>query len=309
MKSIYMEHLTKPVTQLVLGTALYEVDQYSHATQLLDSYSSLGGTVLDTAENYAGGQSERVIGRWMSERDNRESMVVMTKGGHPYNNKNRVNPEEITTDLMGSLERLQTNYIDIYMLHRDDPSYPVAPIINMLNKHIMAGRILTIGASNWTVDRISEANEYAKAEGLFGFTCNSQNLSLAKAKEPMWPGCVSADSSMLEWHTKTQMPLLSWASQAGGFFTGRFVPELRHNSDIVRVYYDDNNWEMYARAQKLAVKKACEPVHIALAYVLGQPFPSCGIIGARTVGEIVSNAHALQIELTEQEVRWLDLIE
>jgi aryl-alcohol dehydrogenase-like predicted oxidoreductase len=102
---------------------------------------------------------------------------------------------------------------------------------------------------------------------------------------------------------------LSWSSQAGGFFTGRFSPEIKEDKDMVRVYYSDLNWERYNRAQKLASKKGCNPIQIALAYVLNQKFPTAGIIGPRTVDELRSSYQALQIKLSQDEVSWLHLEE
>ena len=108
------------------------------------------------------------------------------------------------------------------------------------------------------------------------------NLSLAKPNEPFWAGCVSADAGALRWHEEQQFPLLSWSSQARGFFTGRFSPENRDNADLVRVFYSDENWTRLQRAQQLAQEKGVSAIQIALAYVLSQPFPACALIGPRT---------------------------
>src|SRR5699024_5013989 len=180
---------------------------------------------------------------WMKERNNREDIVIFTKGAHHDQHGPRVNPEAIQSDLFESLERLGTDYVDLYALHRDDPNMPVSVIIDALNEHIQAGRIKAIGGSNWTTERLQEANEYAAANDLVGFSFSSPNLSLAKANEPFWKGCVSTDKTDINWHNETQLPILSWSSQARGFFTGRFTPEDRSNADLVRVFYSDANWD------------------------------------------------------------------
>ena len=100
-----------------------------------------------------------------------------------------------------------------------------------------------------------EANDYASKNGLVGFSFSSPNLSLAKAQEPYWAGCVSVDDPTLAWHERIDMPLFSWSSQARGFFTGRFTQEDRSNEDLVRVFYNDENWERYRRAEQLAKRK------------------------------------------------------
>jgi len=175
-----------------------------------------------------------------------------------------------------------------------------------LNEHIQTGRIRAIGGSNWTVERLQEANDYAAKNGLVGFTFNSPNLSLAKAQEPYWEGCISADRTYCDWHEKQQMPLLSWSSQARGFFTGRFTPEDRSNADLVRVFYNEANWERLRRAEDLAREKGANTIQIALAYVLNQPFPTCAIIGAQNDAELISCRDGAEIVLTDEEIRWLE---
>lgn len=306
MKTIKIAGLEKPVTTLIQGSDYFTPSNYENVVTILDRFFEIGGNTIDTAHIYCGGESEVAIGQWLRERNNRDKVVILTKGAHHDQNGPRVNPKAITSDLFTSLERLGTDYIDLYALHRDDPNVPVEIIIDALNEHIEAGRIKAIGGSNWTVERLQEANEYAEKNGLVGFTFNSPNLSLAKAQEPYWEGCISADAAYCEWHRQTQMPLLSWSSQARGFFTGRFTPEDRSNSDLVRVFYNEANWERLSRAEKLAKEKGASTIQIALAYVLNQPFPTCALIGAQNEDELLSCSEGANIVLTEEEVNWLE---
>jgi aryl-alcohol dehydrogenase-like predicted oxidoreductase len=306
MKTIKIEGLEKPITTLIQGSDYFTPSNYENVRTILDRFFEIGGNTIDTAHIYCGGESEVAIGQWLRERNNRDKVVILTKGAHHDQNGPRVNPKAITSDLFTSLERLGTDYIDLYALHRDDPNVPVEIIIDALNEHIEAGRIKAIGGSNWTVERLQKANEYAEKNGLVGFTFNSPNLSLAKAQEPYWEGCISADAAYCEWHSETQMPLLSWSSQARGFFTGRFSPEDRSNSDLVRVFYNDANWERLRRAEKLAKEKGASTIQIALAYVLNQPFPTCALIGAQNEDELLSCSEGADILLTEEEINWLE---
>ncbi|MCR2806451.1 aldo/keto reductase [Paenibacillus soyae] len=307
MEYIQIEGCPKPVSRLMKGTDYFYHDNYEKAAANMDAYLAIGGNSVDSAHIYCGGQSEEVLGRYMRERNNREQIVILTKGAHHDQNGPRVTKEAIDHDLETSLRRLETDYIDLYGLHRDDPSIPVGIIVDALNEHIEAGKVRAIGVSNWTWQRIQEANDYAAANGLKGFTFSSPNLSLAKANEPFWRGCVSADAETCEWHEKTGMPLLSWSSQARGFFTGRFTPEVRDNADLVRVFYSDDNWERLARAKQLAEEKGVTAIQIALAYVLGQPFPTCALIGAQSQAELLSCDEGSRIRLTREEMDWLDL--
>ncbi|MBD1380381.1 aldo/keto reductase [Metabacillus arenae] len=309
MKTITIPGLAKPVTTLIQGSDYFRPSIYDKVCSVLDRYVAIGGTTIDTAHIYCGGESEVAIGQWIKDRNNREDVVILTKGAHHDQNGPRVNPEAIFKDLFESLERLGTDYIDLYALHRDDPSVQVSVIIEALNEHIKAGRIKAIGASNWTVKRLQEANEYAASNRLVGFTFSSPNLSLAKAKEPFWDGCVSADASDCAWHQEHQFPILSWSSQARGFFTGRFTPEDRSNEDLVRVFYSEDNWERLRRAGQLAKEKDVSTIQIALAYVLNQPFPSCALIGAQNEEELLSCYEGSKIVLTKDELNWLEHVE
>ncbi|MFC4403815.1 aldo/keto reductase [Gracilibacillus xinjiangensis] len=306
MNTIQINGLEKPVTTLIQGSDYFKPSIYEKVCQVLDRYVAIGGNTIDTAYVYCGGESEVAIGMWLKERNNREDIVILTKGAHHDQNGQRVNPEAISHDLFKSLERLGTDYVDLYALHRDDPDVPVSVIIDALNEHIEAGRIKAIGGSNWTTERIEAANEYAASNGLVGFTFSSPNLSLAKANEPFWKGCVSTDLADLQWHKATQMPILSWSSQARGFFTGRFTPEDRCNKDLVRVFYSEANWERLHRAEQMAEKKGVTAIQIALAYVLNQAFPTCALIGAQNEQELVSCLEGSKIELSDEEVDWLE---
>ncbi|KQO18345.1 aldo/keto reductase [Paenibacillus sp. Leaf72] len=307
MDYLKVQGLDKPVSRLMKGSDYFFHDRYDKAAANLDAFFAIGGNSIDSAHIYCGGQSEEVIGRYLKERGNREQWVILTKGAHHDQNGPRVSSEAIRSDLNTSLERLQSGYIDMYALHRDDPAVPAGEVIEILNEHVASGAVRTIGVSNWTWQRIKEANDYAAAKGLVGFSFNSPNFSLAKANEPFWAGCVSADEETSAWHEATQMPLFSWSSQARGFFTERFTPEDRSNADLVRVFYSDGNWERLERAKQLAARKGFTAIQIALAYVLNQPFPTCALIGAQSLEELRSCDEGSLITLTAEERNWLDL--
>ena len=307
MEYITIDGAGKRISRLIKGTDYFAHDAYEKVATNMDAFLSIGGNTVDTAHIYCGGQSEEVLGRYMQERGNRDEIVILTKGAHHNQDGPRVNPDAIRSDLLTSLDRLQTPHVELYALHRDDPNVAGGVILEALNEHIEAGKIGAIGASNWTWQRLEEANAYAASHGLKGFTFSSPNLSLAKANEPFWAGCVSADAETLAWHERTQLPLLSWSSQARGFFTGRFTPEVRDNADLVRVFYSDGNWERLNRAEQLAAAKKTTPIQIALAYVLNQSFPTCALIGAQNQAELLSCDEGSRISLSTQEVNWLDL--
>ncbi|TJY41179.1 aldo/keto reductase [Cohnella pontilimi] len=306
MSYISIPGVEKPVSKLIMGSMMLSDEKMEYSAELLDAYISAGGNAIDTAHVY-GPHGMKAIGNWMRERGNRSSMTLIGKGAHPDAAGPRMTKSAIDADLSESLERMQTEYVDIFMLHRDDPNKSVGEILELLQGPLEAGLCWALGASNWTTKRLEEANAYAARHGLTGFACNSPNLSLAKPNEPRWAGCVSAGAEDIAWHIRTQLPLLSWSSQAGGFFTGRYSPEKREDPEAVRVYYSEANWERYRRASRLAEEKGTDANQIALAYVLHQPFPTCALIGSQTPAEVFSSAEALRVSLTHEEIRWLDL--
>ena len=278
--------------------------------RLIETFLAAGGNLIDTAHIYNGGNSERAIGDWLRRSGRRDDVLILTKGAHHDAAGKRVSPEEISFDLGQSIERLGTKTIDLYVLHRDNPAVPVGPIVEVLNHHARRGRIRAFGGSNWSHQRLQEAAQYAQTHNLTPFAASSPNFALAVPKEPMWPDCISVagDAEALDWYRRTKMPLLSWSSQAGGFFTGRFTPDKADNPDMVRVYYGDENWERYRRAEQLGQDLGLSPIQVALAWVLNQPdlnvFP---LVGPRTHEELESSLAVADVTLTPQQVAWLNL--
>jgi 1-deoxyxylulose-5-phosphate synthase len=306
MDYVNVKGLEKPVSRLILGSGGLSPDNMDHVRMMMEAFIKLGGNTVDLAYIYGGGSCEKAIGLWLQE-NGRDLINVWTKGAHHDANGPRVNRKAIHEELMISLDRLQTDYVELYALHRDDPNVPVGEIIEALNEHIEAGRMKAFGASNWTHQRLQEANDYAAAHGLVGFAFNSPNLSLAKSNEPYWENCVSADSDTMAWHERTQLPLFSWSSQARGFFSGRFSPGDRSDANMVRVYYNNGNWERLDRANKMAKDKGVSAIQLSLAYVLNQTFPTAALIGPANTGELQSCYDASRIKLSREEIDWLDL--
>jgi aryl-alcohol dehydrogenase-like predicted oxidoreductase len=287
--------LDRPVSRLVLGTLLVD-------PAVLDEWVRLGGNAIDTARVYGDGAAERDLGAWLASRpDVRDDLVLISKGAHPDGARRRVTREDIEDDLHASLAALGRP-IDVYMLHRDDPSLPVGPIVECLNEHLRAGRVRALGASNWSCARIDEANAYAADHGLEGFCCSSPHLSLATQNEEHWDDTRSArDPTIFAWHERGGLPVFAWSAQSRGFFAG-------HESESVdRVYDSADNRERRRRAGELAARLGCTANQVALAWVLRQPFPVYAVIGARTVAQLRETVGALEIELSDDEARWLDL--
>ena len=308
--------IDKPISRLVQGTMMVRSDAVEQSFQLLDDVFALGCTTFDTAHGYGQGDCERTFGRWLAARGLREQVVILGKGAHHNQDRQRVTPFDITSDLHDSLARLQTNYIDLYLLHRDDPAVPVGPIVEILNEHRTAGRIRAFGDSNWRWTRIVEANEYAYVHGLAPFSASSSHFSLAiQFKEP-WPNCVTVtgagQADERRFYAESQLPLFAWSSLAGGFFSGRF-----HRNNLVEMssYFDKlcvdcygyaENFDRLERAEQLAAARGVTLPQVALAYALQQPWNIFTLVGCANGAEFQANCSALGVQLTPAELAWLE---
>ncbi len=298
-----LPNITKKISRLVMGVDNQRT--MPHAMTMFDAFYEQGGNTFDTAFIYGGGVMEPLLGHWIKIRNLRNEVVVIAKGGHTP----ECNPPALVRQLTKSLERLQTDYTDIYIMHRDNPEIPVGEFVDVLNQQVKAGRIKAFGGSNWSLQRIEEANNYAKKHNLQPFSLVSNNFSLARMVEAVWGGCIAAsDPASRTWLTKAQFPLFAWSSQARGFFTDRAHKDKSLNDEEMnRCWYSDDNWQRRDRVLELAKKKNVLPISIALAYVLRQPFPTFALIGPRTLEELRTSLPALNIELTATEVEWLNL--
>jgi aryl-alcohol dehydrogenase-like predicted oxidoreductase len=308
MKTLPFPPLSRDLSRLALGSMVFHPDTPDASFELMDVWRELGGNTIDSAHIYQGGHSERIIGAYHTARNCRKELVILTKGAHHNADRKRLWPEDIASDLRDSLARLKTDYVDLYVLHRDDPEVPVGEIIDALNGHKQAGRILAFGGSNWTTRRLDEANAYAAAHGLEGMSCSSPHLSLAVPNGEIWADCIDArDAASLAWYRCTQMPLFAWSSQARGFFSGRFTPENTENETITRVYYSEGNWERLRRTDQLGAERGFSAIQVALAWVLHQPFPVFPLVGPANAEEMRSCVRALDLELSPGDMAWLDL--
>jgi predicted dehydrogenase/aryl-alcohol dehydrogenase-like predicted oxidoreductase len=292
----------KQVSRLFMGCDNQQTQP--HADVLFDDFFEKGGNAFDTAWIYGGGLQERLLGHWIRSRNVREQIYLLGKGAHTPD----CDPEGIDRQLAETLDRLQTDRLDLYLLHRDNPDVPVGEFIDALNRHVRAGRIGAFGGSNWTTQRIDEANAYARAKGWQGMTVVSNNFSLARMVDPVWEGCMTAsDPASREWFTRTGTTLLAWSSQARGFFTERAGRDLRSDAELVRCWYAEDNFLRRDRVLELARTKGVLPINIALAYVLCQPFPTFALIGPRTLEETRTSLPGLGVHLTPDEMAWLNL--
>ncbi|MBZ9758901.1 aldo/keto reductase [Mesorhizobium sp. ESP6-5] len=294
--------LPKPTSVVALGFEDFRT--FSSGSILLDAFFEAGGNLFDTGYVYGGGYTETLLGQWLRNRGVREQSVIIAKGAHSP----LCYPDVIAKQLAQSLDRLQTDHVDIYFMHRDNPDVPVGEFVDAMDAEVKAGRIRgPFGGSNWTMQRMDEAIAYAERTGKQKPGALSNNFSLAEMLEPIWAGCItSSTDDWKAWLTSRKMPNFAWSSQGRGFFTDRAGRDRLDSEELVRVWYSERNFGRRDRAIELAARLRKSPIHIALAYVLNQPFPSVPLIGPRTLGELDDSLRALDIALSPAELEWLD---
>lgn len=307
------------VSPICLGTAWFgSAIETPTAYALLDAFVERGGNFIDTARSYSDwipgerSRSEGVIARWIADRRRRETLVLATKGAQLGDDgAGRMNARDIAADVDASLQRLNTDVIDLYYVHRDDPSTPVAVIIDALNVHVRAGKVRYIACSNWHAPRIREANAYAASSGQTGFVAN----------QPMWNAAVIdparlidrslavMDEDMRQWHVETGMACIPHSSQAGGLFSkltrGLFPIQFRLGRGPTG-YPPGPNLARFRVIEPMSRARAVPISQIALAYLLSQLFVTIPIVGCRTVDQLVDSMAATNVHLDQRDLEAID---
>ena len=294
--------LSKPTSIIALGFEDFRT--FSSGSILLDAFWERGGNLFDTGYVYGLGYTDILLGQWLKSRGVREEAVITGKGAHSP----LCRPEFVGQQLKVSLDRLQTDHVDVYFMHRDNPDVPVGEFVDAMDSEAKAGRIRGIfGGSNWTMARMKEAIAYAKRTGKQAPQALSNNFALAKMIKAIWAGCISAsDDDTKAWLMEAGIANFSWSSQGRGFFTDRAGRDKLANAELVDTWYSEENFARRDRAVELAKRMGRQPIHIALAYVLAQKFPSIPLIGPRTLAELDDSVSALDIKLSERDVHWLE---
>lgn len=302
-------------SQLCLGTNRFGTDIPSpDAIALLDAYTAEGGNFVDTAHIYADwipgtrSASEKTIGQWLAERKNRQQMLIATKGGHPRLETlefPRLSRKALYQDVEESLGFLQTDYIDLYWLHRDDPRLPVADILGTLNDPVAAGKIRHFGCSNWQTARLVAANAYAAAGQLRGFVANQPNWSLAVLNDGAITDktLTAMDQAGLDYHRQTGLAAIPYSAQAKGFF--QKLPDHLKPRDR-ELYWNETNLQRAKKVRLLAERYGASVSEIVLGYLMGQPFVTIPVIGPRTIDQLRDSLQAVHLKLTPEDVAFLE---
>ena len=308
--------IRKSLSALTYGTPGSAFGGYEEdAFRSYDLAWDAGFRTFDTAHSYGAG--EEILGKWLASRGHRNDAVILDKGCNPgqKGSNDIFSAETIRTQLEESLRKLQPDHVELYILHRDDPSVPVDAIVEELNRLQKEGRILAFGGSNWRFDRVLAANAYAEVHGLVGFAAVSPAYSLLDYEHDPWGGSVSlagdAQKDYRAWLQQTQLPVFNYSSLGRGYLSGKFrtdggkpIEECLHPAPIME-YDGPVNRARLARAEQLAQEKDCTVSQIGLAWLFAQPLNLFPLVSPSSEAHIRDNVEALNIHLTEEERSWL----
>ena len=308
----------KQVSKLCQGTIMLDPAREDYSFELMDTALEQGINCFDCAVGYGEG-NQGTFGKWANDRGVREQVVLFSKCAHPAGPEAHLTPDVITDETALSLDLLGFDYIDIMAMHRDDVSVPVGEFVDVFNEEIRAGRLQAYGGSNWSHQRIAEANEYAKANGLVGITVSSPHFSVGEMIDPMWWGCIGISGPSVEaaearkWYTESRVALFPWSSLGRGFFSGRVTREnaeqMKEDMDecMSRSMYCEDNFRRLDRVRELAGKKDVPVAALAVAYVLAQPMEMFPFTGGTMPDEIRQNARVFEVHLSDAEIAYLEL--
>jgi aryl-alcohol dehydrogenase-like predicted oxidoreductase len=302
--------LTIPETDLVVhplclgGNVFGWTADEKQSHDVLNAYASHGGNFIDTADVYSewkpgnkGGESETIVGTWLKSHD-RSKFVIATKVAK-LSTRPGLRPENIIAACNDSLKRLQTDYIDIYYSHNDDPEVPMAETLGAYAQLISEGKIRHIAASQHTGVRLQEALNISKVENLPQYIALQDHYNLMERKP--------FESEQQEVLATNGLSALPFFSLARGFLSGKYRPGVTVDSvraDGVKEYQTDKGWAVVAALDEIAKAHNSSVSAIALAWLRSNPQISTPIASARTVEQLIEIIEF--VELSSEEVQHLN---
>ena len=297
------------LSPLVLGGNVFGWTADEAASfDILDAYVAAGGNAVDVADAYpywapgcSGGESEQILGRWMAARGNRSETVVCTKVGK-FPGNHGLSYAQVIRGAEDSLRRLDTDYIDLYYCHADDPETPLEETLRALGELVAAGKVRAIAASNYTADRLDEALRIADDLGLPRFCALQPHYSLVEREEfegPVQDLCAREGLGSLPY-----WPL------AAGFLTGKYAgaPGQAARADSVSRFQTPRNDATLDVVRAVATQHGVEPATVALAWLHTRPTVVAPIASVSRVEQLPALIASTSITLTQADIADLDAI-
>lgn len=266
---------------------------------VLDAYAAAGGNFIDTANIYADGASEEILGRWMAVRGNRAEVVLATKVG--MGSRPGLAPARIAEALDESLARLQTDYVDLYYAHQDDPDTPLDDTLRAFDALVRAGKVRHIAASNYDADRLREALAVSEREGLARYAALQPHYNLVVRDE--------YEGELQELCAEQGMPCLPYYSLAKGFLTGKYrpggEPVQSRRAGSAAEYLDERGVRILDALDRVSSSHGASQAAVALAWLRAQPTVATPIASARTVEQLEQLLPMATLSLSESDLALL----
>jgi aryl-alcohol dehydrogenase-like predicted oxidoreductase len=272
--------------------------------KILDAFLEAGFNFVDSADVYSrwalgnqGGESESIIGKWMKQRRNRDKVIVGTKCGHMMGmgpGKKGLSKHYIFEAAEASLQRLQTDYIDLYQAHQDDPETPLEETLDAFAQLIREGKVRAIGASNYKAERLDEALKISKAKNLPRYESLQPWYNLYDREEyetTLEPLCL-----------REGLGVINYYSLASGFLTGKY----RSKTDIqgkargsrVEKYFDQRGFRILEALDQVAKEYNSKPARVALAWLIARPSITAPIASATNLDQLADLIDATKLNLS-----------
>jgi aryl-alcohol dehydrogenase-like predicted oxidoreductase len=287
----------------------WTVDEAASGT-LLDAYLALGGNLVDTADRYSawaaghrGGESETVIGRWLASRGRRDQVMIATKVGGEMPAGRGLSRDHILRSIDGSLRRLQTDYVDIYYAHYDDPDTPMEETLEAFDGIVRSGKARFIAASNFGAGRLTAALAVSRDHGYARYQALQAPYSLAVRG--------SYETELEAVCTAEGLGVLAYAALADGFLTGKYtedgeLPDTPRAQDVRDQYFNPAGWQVLAALRVAARELGLTPAQVAIAWVLARPGVTAPIVSATTTEQLAEIMAAVLVRLPEPIITLLD---
>jgi aryl-alcohol dehydrogenase-like predicted oxidoreductase len=271
----------------------------AQSREVLDAYAAAGGNFVDTANSYLveHGRSETIIGRWMADRGTRDDIVLATKVGGGSGAVRNLRPETIEREAHASLQRLQTERIDLYYAHFDDEDTPLEDSLRAFDALVRAGTVRHLGASNYTPERLTAALELQRGHGLAEFTVLQPHFNLVER---------DVERTLLPVAREWDLAVLPYFALAKGFLTGKYRPGAdgaeSPRADAARAYLDHGGAAVLEALDDVAAAHGTTVAAVALAWLRAQPCVVAPIASARTTAQLEQILPAATLELTPAEL-------
>lgn len=306
--TLHNNQYTISLPKLVFGTGnLSDYTKKESYFALLDAFYAVGGRCIDTARYYGHGVAERVIGEWMKSRSiPRNQLIIVTKGGFPElhdMHASRLTYEQVERDLSESLVDLGLDYTDVYLLHRDNPQRPASVFVDILDELIQSGRVRIGGVSNWTGERISEANQYAAQSGKNPISVSQINFSPAHTTPELLADdtLVCMNGTEAAFYRKSGLPLMAYAALAKGYY-----PKLAAGKPLspkAQARYDSpTNRKRFTVLQEVMAAYHVPAAAAALAYLTSHPIQTAAVFSGSTPMQVAEAMQADSICLSADEI-------